>query len=216
MPTSRSTRRLLVHHHQGLADRRDLRGVRSMGLLADRSARTSQRLERDNAIGAPSRNWARDVARSLNRRFDPEGRDRPLVELAQARLRSRGLEAAPPLAHDPRRVPRPRLPHQLALPAVRGGRVPSRTEDVVAYLDSLATTSGIDWSGEWTRRHDRPRRLGPAAHRGRLRAPDGRRRQGVRLVPPARRELPLPPPRDGRGRAQRAPDHRLAPTGACT
>lgn len=36
-----------------------------------------------NAIGAKSANWLRDVAFVLRRRFDPEGRDRNLVELAQ-------------------------------------------------------------------------------------------------------------------------------------
>jgi len=36
-----------------------------------------------NAIGAKSSNWLRDVAFVLRRRFDPEGRDRNLVELAQ-------------------------------------------------------------------------------------------------------------------------------------
>ncbi|MFW5878830.1 MAG: BrxA family protein, partial [Myxococcota bacterium] len=38
----------------------------------------------DNSIGAKSANWARDVAKVINRRFDPSGRDRPLVELALA------------------------------------------------------------------------------------------------------------------------------------
>ena len=36
-----------------------------------------------NAIGAKSGNWLRDVAFVLRRRFDPEGRDRNLVKLAQ-------------------------------------------------------------------------------------------------------------------------------------
>ena len=36
-----------------------------------------QRLERENTIAASSQNWARDVRKVLNRRFDPEGRDRP-------------------------------------------------------------------------------------------------------------------------------------------
>ncbi|MGF6370771.1 hypothetical protein OKW40_003521 [Paraburkholderia sp. RAU6.4a] len=41
------------------------------------------RLRQDNFIGASSATWLRDVAKVLNRRFDPEGRDRPLVLLAQ-------------------------------------------------------------------------------------------------------------------------------------
>ena len=41
------------------------------------------RLRRDNFIGASSATWLRDIAKVLNRRFDPEGRDKPLVILAQ-------------------------------------------------------------------------------------------------------------------------------------
>ncbi len=41
------------------------------------------RLRRDNFIGATSDTWLRDVAKVLNRRFDPAGRDRPLVLLAR-------------------------------------------------------------------------------------------------------------------------------------
>jgi hypothetical protein len=42
------------------------------------------RLRHDNFIGASSATWLRDVAKVLNRRFDPEKRDRPLVALAQS------------------------------------------------------------------------------------------------------------------------------------
>ena len=42
-----------------------------------------QRLQDDNVIGSQSQNWLRDVRKVFNRRFDPEDRDRPLVELAQ-------------------------------------------------------------------------------------------------------------------------------------
>ena len=41
------------------------------------------RLREENFIGASSETWVRDVAKVLNRRFDPAGRDRPLVLLAQ-------------------------------------------------------------------------------------------------------------------------------------
>ncbi|ODT04871.1 MAG: hypothetical protein ABS52_01580 [Gemmatimonadetes bacterium SCN 70-22] len=40
-------------------------------------------LRATNFIGARSSTWLRDVAKVLNRRFDPEGRDRSLVILAQ-------------------------------------------------------------------------------------------------------------------------------------
>lgn len=39
-------------------------------------------LKETNPIGAKSANWLRDVVFVLQRRFDPAGRDRPLVELA--------------------------------------------------------------------------------------------------------------------------------------
>lgn len=43
------------------------------------------RIRRDNPIGAKTETWLRDVAKVLNRRFDPSGRDRALVVLAQHR-----------------------------------------------------------------------------------------------------------------------------------
>ena len=46
-----------------------------------------QRMKDLNTIGATSTNWLRDVGKVLNRRFDPNGRDRALVELAQAGCR---------------------------------------------------------------------------------------------------------------------------------
>lgn len=41
------------------------------------------RLRNENYIGAKSATWLRDVAKVLNRRFDPGGRDRGLVVLAK-------------------------------------------------------------------------------------------------------------------------------------
>lgn len=41
------------------------------------------RLRAENFIGAGSSTWLRDVAKVLNRRFDPDGRDQPLVVLAK-------------------------------------------------------------------------------------------------------------------------------------
>jgi Putative inner membrane protein (DUF1819) len=45
-----------------------------------------EHLRTDNFIGARSATWLRDIAKVLNRRFDPDGRDRPLVVLAQRGL----------------------------------------------------------------------------------------------------------------------------------
>jgi hypothetical protein len=42
------------------------------------------RLREENYIGAPSATWLRDVAKVLNRRFDPSGRDRAIALLARA------------------------------------------------------------------------------------------------------------------------------------
>jgi hypothetical protein len=44
------------------------------------------RLREENYIGASSVTWLRDVAKVLNRRLDPAGRDRPLTILAQGGL----------------------------------------------------------------------------------------------------------------------------------
>lgn len=50
----------------------------------ERSKRENlDRLREANFIGASSATWLRDVAKVLNRRFDPDGRDRPLVVLAK-------------------------------------------------------------------------------------------------------------------------------------
>lgn len=43
-----------------------------------------QRLREENTVGAGSETWLRDVAKVLNRRFEPDTRDRALVELARA------------------------------------------------------------------------------------------------------------------------------------
>lgn len=43
-----------------------------------------QRARAENSIGAGSAAWARNVSWAISRRFDPAGRDRPLVELAKS------------------------------------------------------------------------------------------------------------------------------------
>jgi hypothetical protein len=53
----------------------------------ERSKRENlDRLRSENFIGASSATWLRDVAKVLNRRFDPAGRERPLVVLAKGGL----------------------------------------------------------------------------------------------------------------------------------
>jgi BrxA len=52
----------------------DLRKSRAENLI---------RLRQNNTVGAKTASWLEKIAKALRRRFDPEGRDRPLVELAQ-------------------------------------------------------------------------------------------------------------------------------------
>jgi hypothetical protein len=56
-------------------------------LLARRSADSFKRqlLREENFIGASTATWLRDVAKALNRPFDPDNRDRALVMLAKCR-----------------------------------------------------------------------------------------------------------------------------------
>ena len=56
------------------------------GISTEDKRTNLDRLRQENYIGAQSANWLRDVAKVLNRRLDPDGRDRPLVVLAQRRL----------------------------------------------------------------------------------------------------------------------------------
>jgi hypothetical protein len=47
------------------------------------AAENQQRFKHGNVVGARTETWLRDVAKVLHRRFDPEGRDRPLMLLAK-------------------------------------------------------------------------------------------------------------------------------------
>lgn len=66
---------------------------RHWDLAADRRGNI-QRLKELNVFGAASTTWLRDLGKVLNRRYDPNGRDRPLVRLAQAGM---ALESWRPL-----------------------------------------------------------------------------------------------------------------------
>jgi hypothetical protein len=99
--------------------------VLARGTSSVRSARTS-------TASATRTSSARRAPRGSRRRqgAEPSLRARrprpPARDLAQAWLPARRVEAAPPLAHDPRRVPRPRLPRELALHRLRGRGLPHR------------------------------------------------------------------------------------------
>ena len=108
------------------------------------------RVKATNLVGAASANWALNVAKVLNRRFDPGGRDRTLVDLAKAGL---ALDAWRPLLlwHMTRDefLVRDFLLHWL-YPRYREGVFRLHSADVVPYLRGLSTRNGITWSGAWT------------------------------------------------------------------
>ncbi len=113
-----------------------------------------QDLKRDNSVGARSQTWLRDLAFVISRRFDPEGRDRPLVRLAQGNC---DMETWRPLLlwHMTRDefLLRDFLVDWL-FPAYDRGTYRVRTEDVIEYLASVPHRGGQTehaWS-ETTRR----------------------------------------------------------------
>lgn len=113
------------------------------------------RLRQENFIGAGSATWLRDVAKVLNRRFDPVGRDRPLVLLAQRRL---PVEEWKPLLlwHMTRDefLVRDFIETWL-FAAYDAGTFRVRTEDVEEYLGGIATRGGTtehEWSTQTRKR----------------------------------------------------------------
>jgi hypothetical protein len=107
-----------------------------------------KRLKQTNYVGASSANWLRDLAKVIHRRFDPEGRDRPLVELAQ-----RGCELrvfAPMLLWHMTRdefLVRSFLVDWL-FPLYMEGTFRLTTGDVEPFLDALAIDGRVEapWS----------------------------------------------------------------------
>ena len=113
------------------------------------------RLRDNNFIGASSATWLRDVAKVLNRRFDPEGRDRALVVLARNGCE---LEAWKPLLlwHMTRDefLVRDFLENCL-FPAYDSGVFRVRPEEVEAYLKDIGkrgATTEHAWSDHTTHR----------------------------------------------------------------
>ena len=109
-----------------------------------------RRIKERNVLGAKSAHWLRDVAFVLSRRFDPAGRDRPLVELALAGC-DRDVWKPILLFHMTRDEFLVRdflirwLYSQFAQGAYR-----LQTGDVTSYLTSLSNKNGVEWSGKWT------------------------------------------------------------------
>jgi DNA-binding phage protein len=122
----------------------------------DRSKRENfDRLREENFIGAGSMTWLRDVAKVLNRRFDPAGRDRSLVELAKHGL---SMEEWKPLLlwHMTRDefLVRDFLETWL-FSAFDAGAFRIRAEDVEIYLTDVEERGGITehtWSEQTIKR----------------------------------------------------------------
>ena len=74
--------RLIIHDHQGCDDPDTYKTLACWDLEASKK-QNLDRLRQENFIGAASAAWLRDVAKVLNRRLDPAGRDRALVTLAR-------------------------------------------------------------------------------------------------------------------------------------
>jgi hypothetical protein len=146
--------RLVLHRREGRDDRGDLRRVRGVGLRTF-EAREPRPPARGELHRRESATWLRDVAKVLNRRFDPAGRDRR-SSCSRSTVARRGVEAAAPLAHDARRVPRPRLPRELALRArTTAARSAFTPEDVEKYLGDIGKRGGTTehaWSEQTTKR----------------------------------------------------------------
>ena len=107
-------------------------------------------LKQTNAIGAKSDNWLRDVIFVIQRRFDPDGRDRALVTLA-----SQGcpLEVWKPILlwHMTRDefLLRDFLTNWL-YDRFRQQQTRTRSEDVLSYLATLPS-KGVDVAESWSR-----------------------------------------------------------------
>ena len=113
-------------------------------------AENLERIKANGILGSASSNWARDVAFVLSRRFDPVGRDRPVVELAKAGC---DREVWKPLLlwHMTRDefLLRDFLVSWLYDRYV-DGTYRIRTDDVVPYLRRLKQRRGAQLSGEWS------------------------------------------------------------------
>jgi hypothetical protein len=129
------------------------------------------RLKERNVFGAQSSNWLRDLGKVINRRFEPNGRDRPLVRMAQS-----GLDLStwrPALLWHMTRdefLLRDFLIHWLE-PRFRAGTFRIRVDEVFHYLEEIQdrglTQDGKHWS-EQTHRRVASGLLGIAADLGLL------------------------------------------------
>lgn len=138
----------------------------------DQNRRTNiSRLKDFNVFGARSETWLRDLGKVLNRRFEPNGRDRPLVRMARAGL-DLSLWRPALLWHMTRDefLVRDFLIHWLE-PRFREGTFRVRVDDVYPYINEIQdrglTQDGKAWS-EQTRQRVASGLLGIAADVGLL------------------------------------------------
>jgi hypothetical protein len=107
------------------------------------------RLRRENFIGAKTNTWLRDVAKVLNRRFEPDSRDRPLALLAKSGC---PMEEWKPLLlwHITRDefLLRDFLLNWL-FPTFASGTYSIRTDDLSAHLQSIGKRGGTT-EHNWT------------------------------------------------------------------
>jgi hypothetical protein len=123
--------------------------------LARSKRQNLDQVRQENFIGAHSATWLRDIAKVVNRRFDPDGRDRTLVLLAQNGC---SLHVWKPLLlwHMTRDefLLRDFLVNWL-YPAFASGAFRVRPEELCGYLRDInkrgATTEHV-WSDATTRR----------------------------------------------------------------
>jgi hypothetical protein len=106
-----------------------------------------KRARQENTIGAKSANWAQNVSWAVSRRFDPAGRDRPLVELAKSGC-DREVWKPLLLYHLTRDelLVRDFLVHWL-YPQFVAGAYRLHAEDVLPYLHALTKRSGFRIQG---------------------------------------------------------------------
>ena len=107
-------------------------------------------MRENNSIGASSSHWLRDVSKVLNRRFDPDSRDRSLVNLAKANC---DQEIWKPLLlwHMTRDeyLVRDFLTHFL-FDQYKAGTYRIHTNDVLKYLETISKKPGVTLSGNWS------------------------------------------------------------------
>jgi len=109
-----------------------------------------KRIREEDSVTSKSGSWRREVAAAIRRRFDPGGRDRPLVELAQAGC-DREIWKPLLLWHMTRDdfLLRDFLSGWLYDRYVAGiWRL--RTEDVARYLRGLGSRPGVRVAGSWS------------------------------------------------------------------